>query len=402
MAVMVEMHDDPVIRALEADPEAFHARLRQEAPVFRLEAWGLWLVTRYEDVQAILRDTDNFTTGTPASLLYDTFGAHMLTTDGVAQERLKSRFRGAFAPAAIRAAMQETVRRLSEVLLDGLTGPGVAGQGAAEWRRQFASRLPVQSILSLFGLPLEEEPRLRRWYDGFERALANFAWREDVRRQAREDVAEFHALIQRHIDRVRGLPDGSLFSQAVHDNAEDRLSDAEIRQNAAIIFFGGISTVEAIILNCLYVLVSQPRVHAAVRADRSRLPDLLEETLRWLSPVQSATRHVARDVRVAGVTLKAGDTVNCMLGAANRDPTVFSEPDTFDLERSNARRHLAFASGPHFCLGSHFARLQALTALEQILDRCPDLRPVAGQPLVISGVEFRQPPALHLAWGASS
>lgn len=381
--------------ALDRDPYPVFKTLRDGTPAAWVPDLGMWLVTGYQDVEAILRNTDDFVTGTPDSLIFDTFGEHMLTTEGAQHERFKSRFRGAFSPARIRASMEQKTDACSRQLLAAF-----ADGGKAEFRKAYASRLPVLSILSLFDIPLEEEPKLRLWYDGFEKALSNFAWQEDVRTRAHGYVREFHALIHQHIARVRAMPNDSLLGQVVNDTSEDRLDDEEICRNASIVFFGGISTVEAVVLNCLYALCTHPDALSSVRANPRLIPQAIEETLRWLSPVQSATRHVVRDFKLGDATFRAGDIVNCMLGAANHDPRIFDDPAAFRLDRTNVRKHLAFALGPHFCLGSNLARLEAITAITHIVERCSELRLSAEHAVDIRGFEFRQPKALHLEWRA--
>ncbi|BBE33913.1 cytochrome P450 [Sphingosinicella microcystinivorans] len=379
--------------ALHRDPYPAFRQLQSGSSVGWVPDLGMWLVAGYKEVEAILRNSDNFVTGTADSLIFDTFGEHMLTTEGAQHERFKSRFRGAFSPARIRASMEQKTEACSKLLLDGLVG-----RGKAEFRKVYASRLPVLSILALFDIPFEEEAKLRLWYDGFEQALSNFARREEIRSRAHGYVREFHTLIQCHIARVRAAPDDSLLSQVVSDQSDDRLDDAEICRNASIIFFGGISTVEAVVLNSLYALCTHPGALSSVRRNPDLIPQAIEETLRWLSPVQSATRHVVRDFSFGESTFRAGDIVNCMLGAANHDPRVFDEPSKYRLNRTNVRKHLGFALGPHFCLGSNLARLEAVTAIRHILGHCPDLRLSTDHLTDVRGYEFRQPTALHLEW----
>lgn len=171
-----------------------------------------------------------------------------------------------------------------------------------------------------------------------------------------------------------------------------------IERNALIILFGGISTVEALILNALYALSMNPGCLARVRAEPSSLRAVLDETIRWAGPVQSATRHVAHDTEVAGIPLQAGETVNCMIAAANRDPEVFADPDRFDIDRPGLRKHLGFAIGPHHCLGSSLAKLEGRIALEELLSRLPGCRVADMAAAKPHGSEFRQPEELKLVW----
>lgn len=380
---------EALLEALDRDPYPLYATMRASTTAATwVEALGLWMVTRHADVQQILRDDARFLVGTEASLIHDTFGAHMLTSDGPDQVRQKAAFRGAFAPARIRAAMAAHVDAIVAALIDGF-----ARDGKVELRKSFAARLPVLAILRLFGLAAEAEADLRQWYDAFEAALANFTRDPAVRARAAEHVVEFHALVQAGIDRVRAVPGGDLLSAVVHAR-DNTLTDDEICRNAAIIFFGGISTVEALILNAVHALALDPALQARVAADKALIPLVIEETMRWTSPVQSATRHTVAPVTFGDVTFPAGATVNCMLGAANRDPSVFPDPDRFDIDRPNLRSHLGFAAGPHFCLGSHLAKLECASALDALLTRCSGF--TLATPADVRGYEFRQPRRLDL------
>ncbi len=384
----------PSVAELDRDPYAVFSAARPVAPIFRVEELDMWYVVRYADVEAILRDNVNFVVGTEGSLIFDLFGELMLTTDGAVQARHRRGFSGPFMPASIRASMDARV----DHIVDDLAA-GFARDGRVELRAALASRLPVLAVLALFGMDPGEEKNLRRWYDSFEAALANFTWDPAVRARAQTNIGAFYDLIQRRIEAVRAGDRTGLLAAAVNAEGDDRLSDEEIKRNAAVIFFGGISTVEALILNTVYALMSHAEAYARVRADPSLIPAAIEETMRWLSPVQSATRHVVRDTDFGGVSFAAGSTVNCMLGGANRDPDVFADPDRFDLDRPNAKRHLGFALGPHFCLGSHLARIEARQTLEHLLG-LPNLRLDPAHSVDVRGYEFRQPRALHLLWDA--
>lgn len=379
--------------ALSRNPYPIFRKMREEEPISWIPALDMWYVTRYSDVHRILMDTEHFVTGTGDSTIYDTFGAQMLTVEGQLHERYKAPARRPFMPKNIRAVMDSRIQALTDDLIGSFER-----NGRTELRASFASRLPVQTTLALFGLPIGEEAHLRRWYDSFEAALANFGWEEDIRKAAHSNIEAFHGLIGDYMERFQAAPNDSLLSALVNAPEGERLTDEEIKRNVAIIFFGGISTVEALVLNTFYALFTHPEVRRRVQADLSLLPRTIEEVVRWQSPVQSATRHVTEDVEVNGVTFKRGETVNCMLGAANRDLDVFADPDRFDIDRPNAQRHLGFAAGPHHCLGSHLARTEARIAVETLLRRLPGLRPDPAHTLEPEGYEFRQPRALHLTW----
>ncbi|MDP1737994.1 MAG: cytochrome P450 [Caulobacter sp.] len=379
------------LKAFSQDPHPTFERMRRSEPVSWIPALDIYYVTRHADVAAVLMDDETFLVGEENMLVYDTFGRHMMTVDGVEQRRYRAGFRRTFTPREIRERLEEKVTVLVHGLIDGF-----AGARAVELRETFASRLPVQVMLAVFGLPPEDEPLLRRWYDAFERSLSNYHWDPAIREQGRRYVGQFKAHLQGRLAARSALPGDSLLAALTQDRSETRLEDEEILQNALIIFFGGISTVEALILNAFHALSRHEAVFGRLRADLSILPRVIEETARWASPVQAVTRYVARDIELHGVRISRGQLVNCMLGSANRDPEVFANPDRFDIDRDDLGRHIAFATGPHVCLGSHLARSEARIAITALLERLPGLRVEdVAEP---EGYEFRQPTHLNLAW----
>lgn len=382
---------EPTLEDLDADPYEVFDRLRPAGGIHWVQPLQLWYVIDHRLVRDILQNSTDFVTGTNESLIFDTFGENMLTVEGPEQLRYRSAFRHAFSPQSVRERMSSLVLQHVDNLIDGFET-----SGHVELRNAFASRLPILSILSVFGLALELERRFRRWYDDFEAALSNFEWKQDIRNRAAGSVAEFHKLLQQQIETLRDKEADGLLSQVVNAPPGERLTDEEIRRNALIILFGGISTVEALILNSTVAILSRPEWLEQIRHDRNKVAVAIEEAVRWQSPVQSATRHVVRDVVVGGKLIAAGSTVNCMLGGANRDPGVFEDPERLDWGRNNLRRHVSFATGPHTCLGNHLARLEGRLALMQLVNRLPNLR-VDGR-VEFRGYEFRQPRRLDLVW----
>jgi len=317
----------------------------------------------------------------------------MLTTEGTTHDRYREAARHPFAPAYIRSHLETAICASATALVNEFEQTG-----QADLRSAFASRLPIRVILLVCGLPADAEPRMRSWYDHFEAALANFTGDRTIRETAQRSVEEFHALLDESIDSVRGADSHSLLANLVNAPMNLRLSNDEIKRNLSIIFFGGISTVEALLLNCLWALFEHPDTLERVRRDNTLISKVIEETMRWLSPVQSATRHVTEPFEWRGVHFAADDTVNCMLGGANRDPSIFAHPDRFDIDRPNNRRHLGFATGPHACLGSHLAKSEVRIGLEAILDALRNVRLERSLTEPPTGFEFRQPRKLTVSW----
>ena len=179
---------------------------------------------------------------------------------------------------------------------------------------------------------------------------------------------------------------------------EQKLTEEEICHNANVIFFGGISTVEALMLNLMWAFAQYPEAFDTVKADPGMLSSAVEETMRWMSPVQSAHRVATHDLDLAGVHIAKGELISVMLGAANRDPARFDDPDAFVIGRKGGVAHLGFATGPHFCLGLNLARVEVRIAFEALLARLPGLRVDLGQTEPPRGWEFRQSKRMRLTW----
>jgi cytochrome P450 len=378
--------------ALAIDPYPTYARLQAEEPISWIPALKMYYVVKYEHVHAMLNDPARFAAGTEQSTLFDTFGSHMLTEDSCNHERYKNEFLPSLTSTACRSGMRNVIARHVDALIDGFEQ-----DDHVDLREALAARLPILTMLSLFGIPLERESDVREWYDSFEAALANFQWDNEVRRIARCNVESFRSMIQESCEQYSRSPNpAALLSRLIHSGT--RLDPTAVEQNSLIVFFGGISTVEALLLNAVYALCTNPQVLAALRRDGALMTAVLDETIRWSGPVQSATRHVAFDTSFAGVEFRRGDTVNCMIAAANRDPDKFGAPERFDIARAGLRQHLGFGTGLHHCLGSHLAKFETQIALERLLARLPNLRIEQGNVCAPYGSEFRKPPHLPLSW----
>ena len=205
---------------------------------------------------------------------------------------------------------------------------------------------------------------------------------------ANKPCANFQTYVLQHVNRLREKPDETVLGRMVQ-NESHQLSDSEIIDATRVIIFGGVETTSALITNTLWCLFTHPEQLAQVRNNYDLLPNAIEESLRYESPVQTCTRHVLADCEVSGVTLQAGATLQCMLGAANRDPSHFDDADTFDIHRDNARDHLAFANGKHFCIGAGLARMEAEISIRVLLERLPNLALVDTVMDAPHGYEFR-------------
>lgn len=378
---------------LERDPYPVFARLREHEPISWVTVLNMWYVVGYENVRTALLDSARLTTASVQSTIYDTFGTQILTSEGAIHDRYRAAAKQSFTPKYIHSHLEPAIRTAANMLVSEFEA-----RGQVELRAAFASRLPIQVMLLLCGMPASIEPQMRRWYDSFEAALANFAGNPRVRERARQSVVEFHAMLDAAMISMGQTDEHTLLAHLVRAPVAERLSSEEIKRNLSIILFGGISTVEALILNSLWALFEHPDTLRRVQNDSTLIPKVIEETMRWMSPVQSATRHVTESFEWQGIEFSQHDTVNCMLGAANRDPSVFEDPDRFDLDRANSRRHLGFATGSHACLGSHLAKAEVGAGLQTLLARLRNLRMDRSLTQPPSGYEFRQPRQLTVSW----
>jgi len=376
---------------LSDDPHPALARLRAETPVAWFEETGMWLVTRRDDVMAVLRDPERFTTDHPRSPIGDIFGRQMLALDGDQQKRAKAACIQPFSRRAVAEQWQGVVAaKVDRLIL------AVEWRGRADLRQALCGPLAVASVGSVLGIPDEFHPVILEWYERFARALANFTADPDARLRGQLAAAEFRLAMRPLLLRAAAEPTAGLFSTLVH--AADRLSDDEILSNALIILFGGIETTDATIANTVWALLTHPGALAWARTAPGGWGAAVEESLRWEPAVQSCTRYATRDVTLGGVVIGAGDPVQCMLGAANRDPAAFSDPDRFDAERPNADEHLSFGLGRHLCLGAHLAREETTAVLAALFGRLTDLRLDPEHPARPAGYEFRKPAELRVRW----
>ncbi|MBL0373447.1 cytochrome P450 [Rhizobium sp. KVB221] len=371
--------------SLDRDPNPIYARLRRSEPVTWAACLQSWLLTRYQDIATVLRDSVAFTVADPQSLLSVIFGPQILSVDGEQHDKYRRPLHQYFTPTSVRATMTESIRQRAAQLL----GPSL-NDTKIELRSCFASRYPVLNILDFIGLSDTLEPSMRQWYDDFERALSNFGGVAEIEARGKTSSADFMEMFKDRLAR----PDAGGFIRALKGDGGTAADD--VARNALTIFFGGISTVEALILNATWVLCADKNLQERLRLDPTLIKALLEETMRWASPVQSSIRLATRDFEIAGILIRKGERVSCMLGAANRDPALWPDPDTFDIDRPNIGRHIGFSMGRHFCLGSHLARLEAEIAIAALLAKFGHIAFAPNVPSPITGSEFRQPRALHI------
>ncbi|MGQ0642541.1 MAG: cytochrome P450 [Gemmatimonadaceae bacterium] len=376
------------LEALAENPYPILHRLRAESPVARAPSLGgvMWLVTRRDDVLAVLRDPETFSTDHPASPIQDTFGRQMLSAEGDVQRRYKSACAPPFNRRAVEVEAAPIVGRRVDELLDAF-----APNEPIDLRANMAGPLALAVVCDIIGLPEEMHGKIREWYDTFAASLATHDHASIARREGRNSAAAFRSAVKQLIAPICEEAQGALIAHLATLAPPARLSEDALLSNTLIVLFGGIETTEGAILNALWALLTHPEARAGALADDRALEAAMEESLRWEPAVQTCTRYATRDAALRGVAISEGEIVQCMIGAANRDPEHFADPDRFDIARRNASDHLSFGSGRHYCLGAALARLEMRLVVRSLFERWPHVRLDATRNSAPRGHEFRKP-----------
>jgi cytochrome P450 len=349
---------------LELDPHPTLARLREHEPVAWVPALNGWLITRRDLALAAMRDAATFTVDDPRFSTGRVVGRSMLTVEGAEHDRHRAPFARTFRLQEVRERFTDVVATETDRLIDALEP---AGRG--DLRRQIASPLAARIVTHALGIP--DADRALGWYAAIVHATTELA------RGAEEVTAEARAAVKE-------------LRSAVSGDASD----------VATLLFGGIETTEGMIANAVLHLLQHPDQRERLRADPTLTANAIEESLRLEPAAATIDRYATRDTEFGGcgAHIRRGDLVTISIAAANRDPSTFPEPDRFDITRENAKQHLAFAHGPHVCIGMHLARLEAHTAVARLLERLPRLKLDPDRPSAPRGLVFRKPESLHVLW----
>ena len=247
-------------------------------------------------------------------------------------------------------------------------------------------------VTEALGLRDVEAESVLSWYAAIVASVSEVTAGQPVTAASTDAFGQLRAALLGAIDRG-----SSLLSEVAR--GPDSLGSEEIVSNAAVLMFGGIDTTEGMILNVIRHVLADAEALELIGGDADLLPAAIEESTRLEPAAAVVDRYATRDVELGGARIRKGDLVTVSIAGANRDPTVFTEPDRFDIRRENARLNLAFAQGPHFCLGAHLARTETAIAVRRLLDRLPGLRLDRDHPNGPRGLVFRKPPALYVRWG---
>ena len=379
---MVSVQFNPALPEVQADPYPFYKRLREEEPVHWSEAVDAWVLTRYDDVVAVLRDPRFSADRRGARNRYaqeamaaaEEHGGPlarantMLTADPPEHTRMRLLISKAFLPRAVEK-LRPHIQDIADELLDAAQDPG-----RLDILMDLAYPLPMIVIAELMGVPTEDRAQFKRWYDDVVATLGGgFAAPEVLERGAQigQELAEYFREV---IADRRREPREDLVSILVAGADEgDVLSEGQLLATCVVALIAGNETTRNLIGNGMLALLRNPDQLQKLWQDRSLVESAVEEILRYAGPVQATARVATEDVQIDGRPVKKGQLVFIIVAAANRDPARFPDPEKLDITRRN-NHHVAFGSGIHSCLGQPLARLEARIAFDTLARRIPNPR----------------------------
>jgi cytochrome P450 len=385
--------DSVTVAALEEDPYPIYARLRREAPVCFIPAVGLWFVTRYQDVEFVGAHPELFSAELDNSPVDRTFGSPtIITVDGELHRELRRALDSKYRPRQVSTYIDDLVRPIAAGLLDGL-----ADRDRAELMADYLEPLSVLSLGSVFGVAQLGAAQLRDWFWRLHQGVINFEGnpqREEIGTACSREIDEVLAPV---FDRLEADGDDSTIAHLLHSGMPDGGCRARdfVMPTLKVILLGGMQEPGHGAGSTLVGLLSDPGQLAAAHADPGLLPAVVEEGLRWVSPIGTQTRQVAAGTELAGVRLSRGAAVGSLVSSANRDETKFADPDRFDIFRPR-QVNIAFGTGRHFCAGHAFSRALIKIAIEELLQRFPRLALDPERPPEFRGWEFRAPRRLDV------
>jgi cytochrome P450 len=382
------------------DPYGSYRIMLDTAPLVWNEPMQSYIISRYEDVARAFREPV-YTTSNYDWQLEPVHGRTIVQMSGREHAVRRALVAPAFRGNELEQKFLPVIERNARELIDGFRD-----KGSADLVADFARHFPIRVIVDMLGLNRDDHARFQRWYTSIIAFLSNLSQDPDIAAdglRTRTELAEYMIPIIRH--RRENLGDDLLSTLCAAEVEGTQMSDEDIKAFVSLLLAAGGETTDKAVASLFRNLLEHPQQLAAVRADRTLIPRAFAETLRFSPPVHMIMRQPAEEVTVSGGSIPAGSTVTCLIGAANRDPRRFANPDSFDIFRddlptdtafSAAASHLAFALGRHFCVGALLAKCEVEVATNQLLDAMPDLALANGTELVERGVFTRGPASLQV------
>ena len=383
-------------------PYPIFSALRDESPIHFSDKLGTWVCTKYEDIMEILHDTDRFSSLMPTgprdgrsgfatameelaadpsmAEYFQTFLANaanaavLLNADPPEHRRQRKAVNRAFRPTRLRG-MEPMIEEVTSELIQK-----IVDKGESEFVSEFAVGLPMTIIAVALGVETDDLATFKRWSDDLVMPVGNPDPTTEKVRDYLISLSEFNEFFGNLLQLRRQDPHEDIISDVATAEVNDEmLNEAEMLSMLQQFLVAGNETTTKLLTNLMHHLAEEDGLEERLRDDPSLIDNFIEEGLRFEAPVGGLFRMAKEDTMVGETQLREGDHIWLIFAAANRDPDMFSQPDTFSVDRENARDHLAFGHGEHFCIGAMLARLEARIAVEQILERLENIRLIDGR-----------------------
>ena len=383
-------------------PYPIFSALRDESPIHFSDKLGTWVCTKYEDIMEILHDTDRFSSLMPTGprdgrsgfatameelaadpsmaeyfqkfLANAANAAVLLNADPPEHRRQRKAVNRAFRPTRLRG-MEPMIEEVTSELIEE-----IVDKGECEFVSEFAVGLPMTIIAVALGVETDDLTTFKRWSDDLVMPVGNPDPTTEKVRDYLISLSEFNEFFGNLLQLRRQDPQEDIISDVATAEVNDEmLNEAEMLSMLQQFLVAGNETTTKLLTNLMHHLAEEDGLEERLREDPSLIDNFIEEGLRFEAPVGGLFRMAKEDTTVGETQLRKGDHIWLIFAAANRDPEMFSQPDTFSVDRENARDHLAFGHGEHFCIGAMLARLEARIAVEQILERLQNIRLIDGR-----------------------
>ena len=356
--------------------------MRENAPVYRDEAGGVWGVSLHEDIMGVSKNSKIFCSGKSSRPEEGSLIPTMINFDDPLHKRRRNLVNRGFTPRQL-LTHEAKIRQVCKELVDA-----VAPRGRCEFVRDVAAPLPMAIIGDMLGVRPEDRDMLLGWSDDLVKATGN-SDPEVIEASRRAASGYFEYATEVIADRRSKPPGDDLMSILVHAEIDgEKLDDEAIRQEGLLILVGGDETTRHVITEGMEALIRNPDQRQKLTRDPTKIPTAIEELLRWVSPIKNMNRTATRDTELRGQKIREGDKLLLLYQSGNRDANVFDDPDTLDVER-DPNNHVAFGGyGAHFCLGASLARLELRIMFEELLTRLPDMQIATSDPLPMRPSNF--------------
>jgi len=370
---------DPLIPAITRNPYPYYAVLRDEAPVKFIPSLQGYAVSRWDDVVKTLTEPKTFSSSKfwPALLgEYDPVPEEqpIISLDPPEHVPIRKLAAKIFVPSRVNVLHDQVTRIASEMIEDIVRKYGTEGE--FDFVAEFSALFPATVISEVLGVDVERRADFKHWVDDLLSAAGRAAFPPERLAQIERSSKATRAYFEEIYDRRSEKPGNDLMSGFIHAEVNgQRMSRIEVLNLGILLLLGGVETTANLLGITCSMFKAQPGVEAAVRANPEKIPLLIEEVLRFDSPVQMLFRHTMCETELAGTTIPEGALVLSLLGSANRDPRKFENSESFDLNR-NPKEIISFGYGPHYCLGQYLSRLEAKIAVTLLLQRFSELMPL--------------------------